>query len=76
MILYIFLSFLFIFGAVVFKWLIDRTYIDEEKFRKTCKGKVLNVKNLKEVKSTFIWKRRLYSVLMIGCILQAILLFT
>ena len=66
--LYIFLSLLFILGSVVFKWLIDRTYINEDKFRKICKI----TEDLKASKTMFIWKRRLYAAFMILCIVNAI----
>lgn len=74
MILYIFLSLLFIFGSVVFKWLIDENLKEEDRLnrKRTLIKSDGSLEDVSKIKNEFTWKRRLYTVMMVGCIVYAI----
>lgn len=75
MILKIFLTIFCIIGSVIFKFLIEDVVKDEDKFNRKsfqveCDGTLVNVP---KVKREFMWRKRIYVLLMLCCIAIAII---
>jgi hypothetical protein len=76
MILKILLTIFCIIGSVIFKFLIEDVVKDADKFNRKlspveCDGTLVNVP---KVKREFMWRKRIYCILMCCCIVITIIL--